>query len=55
MSDFELFPGFKIKVIKPLSWLWFRYLWCRFVLRRPIQGFLNGIPIFLDENLEEEK
>ena len=41
--------------IRRHSKLWFKYYWYKWILRKDIIGFYDGIPIFLDKNLEEEE
>jgi len=48
--DFPIEP----LIIKRYTWLWIKFYWYKWILRRNIIGFFAGIPIIGSENIEED-
>lgn len=40
--------------IKRHTWLWFKFYWYKWILRKDIIGFFAGVPIIRTGNLEED-
>lgn len=36
-------------IIRRFSWLWFKFYWYKWIRRKPVIGFYEGIPIYKGE------